>query len=378
MLDRLPTELLDHIVRLSYQPLSGPSSLSDRHSILKRLCLVSRTVRAVAQPLLWAHITVSTPAQVTALAKLLVGEFDEQSTAVRYNLTRSVPELVACVRDIDVWAYDIRKTVDYSSFLLVLAAFPPGAANSNIGFGCERDATRRLQVANFALAASSLTSLTLVEVHLHGAVVPLPALTFLSLSFLQAASDTLSALFSSTTLPALRVLVFDRFSFENPVTDTFAALSEPFLQQLDILQVCPDDSCHFPLSLVNSPFAFVFSLDRFDTSLGTWYTLEIFLNTAHLENLHVKVPNPTSSEYCIPPEDFGALGEIVEGMGSFVSPRALHLPLSSASLVEGELDDFVALCDKHGTEIWYGVEPGEVWSSVKQMRARAREEEGAA
>ncbi|BGP20397.1 hypothetical protein JCM10213_002291 [Rhodosporidiobolus nylandii] len=64
MLDRLPLELVDHVVRLALpQPFSF-RQYRERQNTLLALCRTSRAMRSVAQPLLFEVVELRTPDEV--------------------------------------------------------------------------------------------------------------------------------------------------------------------------------------------------------------------------------------------------------------------------------------------------------------------------
>ncbi|GAA5881866.1 hypothetical protein JCM8547_001431, partial [Rhodosporidiobolus lusitaniae] len=60
MLNRLPLELVGHIVRLTVPASFCPTTYRDRQQELSRLCLVSKTLCAIAQPVLLEKVQLET------------------------------------------------------------------------------------------------------------------------------------------------------------------------------------------------------------------------------------------------------------------------------------------------------------------------------
>ncbi|GAA6007448.1 hypothetical protein JCM10207_006345 [Rhodosporidiobolus poonsookiae] len=79
MLDQLPTELLQHIVRLAVPPMEDVRSNKNSRTALYNLCFVNKHCHAVAYPLLWRDVTVPSREQATALLSELDSRPDEPS-----------------------------------------------------------------------------------------------------------------------------------------------------------------------------------------------------------------------------------------------------------------------------------------------------------
>ncbi|BGP15327.1 hypothetical protein JCM10213v2_003289 [Rhodosporidiobolus nylandii] len=116
MLDRLPVELLEHILRFAAPLDYTPELYKERRATLKRFCLVSRGLRAAAQPMLPEVVLVDGAKDVGALEtggrgrqiKLLVYQrpFVEKLADDAHSLQRT---LAACplVRDLRFFDVDL-------------------------------------------------------------------------------------------------------------------------------------------------------------------------------------------------------------------------------------------------------------------------------
>ncbi|GAA6015915.1 hypothetical protein JCM10207_006805 [Rhodosporidiobolus poonsookiae] len=76
MLDRLPLELVELIVLLALPSPDSPLSYYDRQDTLRALCLVSRPLNDIAQPLLFKHVDVRANKQLATFLKAVEGRPD--------------------------------------------------------------------------------------------------------------------------------------------------------------------------------------------------------------------------------------------------------------------------------------------------------------
>ncbi|BGP15251.1 hypothetical protein JCM10213_000706 [Rhodosporidiobolus nylandii] len=118
MLDRLPVELLQHILRLAAPLDYTPELYKERRATLKSCCFVSRRIRVVAQPMLLEVFQVKTDEDVEAMetdgrgpqVKLLVCDGGHWSCELENQTARLHRALGACplVRDLRLFDADLK------------------------------------------------------------------------------------------------------------------------------------------------------------------------------------------------------------------------------------------------------------------------------
>ncbi|GAA5890682.1 hypothetical protein JCM6882_000624 [Rhodosporidiobolus microsporus] len=381
MLDRLPPEILDDILLLAASPPHHHDGYQSKERTLSSCCQVSRALCARAQPLLWRDVVLLGPQEdgsreFRQFAKLLWLDFGKKDEDLKERLEQSVPRLMALVRTFRIEEYDLSSTARVAMLLAVLASLPPTVQQVQLDIGYSRGSCKPLSLLRLAPVATSLRTLTCCFTAFAGNSIVLSSLTILSLTEVTASLSTFSALFSSCTLPALRVLAFKAmFSRGETRDNSFEALTPTFLSQLDLFHLTTDDLTHLPNAVCAGPFALVVSwaypreLDR---------ALRI-LQRLNLSNLQLHLPHI----FCIDLDShsLGTLSDARHVFASLPSLRAFHLPpfadrRNLLPSVRSGLTALVQTCETRGVEVCYGVELGEVWNAVKRMRAKADEEKG--
>ncbi|GAA5890692.1 hypothetical protein JCM6882_000627 [Rhodosporidiobolus microsporus] len=245
MLDRLPPEILDDILLLAATPFHDGKVSVGSKATLKRCCLVSRTLYSRAQRLLWGDIVLRglngvLSCEIWRFASLLSLDIGKSREGVKERPGGALPRPLGLVRTFRFEKYGFRTTQQVAVLFAVLALLPSSVQQVHLEM--------------------NLSTLICANQRIVGDSPSLTSLTILSLTEARATSPTFTALFSSATLPSLRVLVFDRLHrthMEGIGDDPFSALTPSFLSQLDVLQLGTDDFIHFPADLFPHPFALV-------------------------------------------------------------------------------------------------------------------------
>lgn len=227
MLDRLPTELLHLVISLI-----APNDYNKHRRALYACSLVSKIVKDAAQPVLWRKVVCDRREQVDSIlagrSTRLAGctrELDVQGfhRAETDQLLAAVDQ-VQRVRLFSLFSYRMIESVQNLEPVrwCVLPALNIDAADSQVApYGA-----RAAYLSGVMLSATALSNLTF------GAFARLTSLT---LHPINSPSYFLDQLLSPATVPALESLALEYLSsFACPY---FPFLSDPFLRQLDMLQL---------------------------------------------------------------------------------------------------------------------------------------------
>ncbi|GAA5900809.1 hypothetical protein JCM6882_007670 [Rhodosporidiobolus microsporus] len=222
MLDRLPPELIDHILLLAVEPEPRATSTGStgRQSTLKACSLVCRALRQRAQPMLWRVVRLWTRRQAANLEAAIAGDHG--------FTTRTEHLQLQCENDM------------YIARTMVFLPLFPNLVTLSLSLLEDEE------VNVYALAA--LPHLRVLEIHratIKDAVsdVVSPHLVELSLSHISVYRvATLTPLFQQSTLPALKALSLCRLLDTAATSPYFLPrLPSPLTDQLDILVLASED-----------------------------------------------------------------------------------------------------------------------------------------
>ncbi|GAA6025010.1 hypothetical protein JCM10207_004762 [Rhodosporidiobolus poonsookiae] len=333
MLDQLPTELVEAILEHLLPPVEP---VWDARYIPDDLIAASRTctsIRAVARPLIWCEVKVQSATGSERLLDLLTdGTASDMFDAVR--VVRGLDAVLAR-------ALALEAPADLRALWLFYLRIEP--------------VTIQYTFAN------------LVE---------------LSLTAIEAVGESLSSLLSTASLPALRalaLLVSDDLLDDPP----FPTLSDPFLAQLELLQLYSPDAALIPPALLRSTSTPVVFIVVPDDEKRAEYT-------------------PVASRHAAILGDPAKDEEIAIDLGMFCRPAfpldTLHLPIRlhpsrffdaveadpTKAGVLASIEATLAACVRNGTEVlWlgqatertYAVAP-ELWRWAKKLKAKLALEAG--
>ncbi|GAA5866719.1 hypothetical protein JCM8547_002735 [Rhodosporidiobolus lusitaniae] len=215
MLDRLPPELVDHVLDLLPQPPAA-----ERADTLRACCLVSKRLRDIALPTLWRHVELNGDEQERAFVERvedattehLLGEITSMTlfghSGIVEPLLERFPALGKLTWDVSVGGLDLSSWGGWACYLMTLS-----------------------------LSDAYLSTLT---------PFTFPSLTSLSLSRVQLPLSLMPTIWSSTTFPSLRALSYSPPFAVTPVLPLFLSyISPPFSDQLDLVQIPYEDGEHF-------------------------------------------------------------------------------------------------------------------------------------
>ncbi|GAA5904726.1 hypothetical protein JCM6882_008358 [Rhodosporidiobolus microsporus] len=204
MLLTLPTELIEHIVRLAIPPEYSSATYLERQDTLRELCLVCRDLRSVAQPVLGEMVRVSKEVTVERVKELF------QSTQAKRRIR--VLALQGEEVDFDVLGGDCTKLQDVRM--------------SGLG-GIDLTPLEKFP---------ALSSLVLKECEVHDHSVSLVGLTSLTWSDSNSSSELPAAFLRPANVPLLRQITY-YIDGQNPDNDDKPnlVLSPTLLAQVDTL-----------------------------------------------------------------------------------------------------------------------------------------------
>ncbi|BGP15319.1 hypothetical protein JCM10213_002622 [Rhodosporidiobolus nylandii] len=187
MLLSLPVELVERIVRLALPVDITSTTYGERQATLKACCLVSSGMRDVAQPLLEEALLVRDYTVWDEAQETLSG----LSKRLRF-----------------LWAQEHweEKADDFAALL-----------SECTGVRDLRLCSWRVFDLCTLMDITGLRRLVLDEVHLHGAICPLPSVTELSLRRVGAPVEGRQALLTPKTFPSLRHLTFTPDASNSPL-----------------------------------------------------------------------------------------------------------------------------------------------------------------
>ncbi|GAA5847738.1 hypothetical protein JCM9279_005011 [Rhodotorula babjevae] len=247
-MDRLPMELLSHILRVDEDPTASYTSTAfkARQAELRKLCSVSRCMRRVARPLLWRVVVVETEREASSLNNILAqpgsSELGEYTTALAAVQRIPAPEPDGEVKPDLLVATTVFRLVLKLRLLeqLYLVGFGPFKMNSATVFG---------KVGLDFSSSGPLRTLTLTERAELRRLVVSCCTPYLKRVFTPAA-HALVELALPTVLEA---------SFED-VSQVLSTSILPNLRRLRLGMVFTRDDAHYLIETGPSP-AFIAQLD---------------------------------------------------------------------------------------------------------------------
>ncbi|GAA5911562.1 hypothetical protein JCM5296_007209 [Sporobolomyces johnsonii] len=355
MLDRLPNELILHILELSAPSTYFSRTYFSRQMNLCNCCLVSRQFRQLAQPLLFAAFEATTSEKLHSFL----------------NATKAIGlghhvQAVALLYTVGVRG----KTGTAPNDLVRLAQDCPALEQLSLPCAGQFD-MKRLEVFKH------LRSLTLNDAELFTtSPFVLPLLAELSICSVSAHRNELTSIFTPSTLPSLRALAF--FGADHDDGTVFSEPIETLCSQLHMLSRDVQDYEFHPHSTLASscPFTLLdcdladftknwdeikliphLRLYGHDPTIGAAYTQR------HLTDVTNQLLNTTQTSL----------------RAIYLSPR-LHPDSSLPSPVAQARDNFLAACVTRGIEVcWEEVGDWELdsaispsfWSKAKAIKASA-------
>ncbi|GAA5914050.1 hypothetical protein JCM6882_001833 [Rhodosporidiobolus microsporus] len=351
MLDRLPPELLDHILELAVPPASTLNEAKPREETLRQCSLVSQAVRERAQALLWRDVVVRIPAQAARLLQLVkegdVGDLRRATKSVQW-LFKAPPR------------YDqIEEVVQLSSGLqhleLVFSSVPVAVEQ----FG--------------AKTVASLTTLSLWNASLlpePTTFLPFPRLSTLEFEGVYMCPAAMSKLLTPTALPSLRALFLGQFDQDgDPV---FPKLAPAFVSRLEDFQLTFSPGLAPPIP----PSTFEFAPPA-----------ALIVEISDLESLLEHIA--ADPDFTLPPHlffdtfygvrttDNGPRFSILTSVVlAYPTPlQSIHLPISLllSQAFHVYLEDLLSLCDKRSIDVvWRQEEQAFCMSFSQTFRRYAR------
>ncbi|GAA5881861.1 hypothetical protein JCM1840_006817 [Sporobolomyces johnsonii] len=196
MLDRLPCELILHILELGVPPTHSATAYSTRQTYLHNCCLVSRRLRWVAQPLLFAVFEASSALELDSFLRIVrvMGLGDRvQAAALSYPVGKWVTDAGTAPKDL----VQLVQACPVLEQLNVYGAIT-GTDTDTRGF----DLTVLAGFQKLCSLTLSFRNLTLSNPFV------LPHLVDLTLSHTHTTPETLAAALNPSTLPSLCALAF--------------------------------------------------------------------------------------------------------------------------------------------------------------------------
>ncbi|GAA5957938.1 hypothetical protein JCM10213_002264 [Rhodosporidiobolus nylandii] len=348
-MDRLPPELLEHILDMAVEPAPPVGVSRQRVRLLRSCCLVSCLWRDVAQPKLWDAVLVGK--QPSVLPPLNTIRFE--------SLEQAPAELAAKTR--------------------LLRALGHGADFAALERAVERMTNLEVAVFQGWMGANTLrlTSLSLESFPIDPRSFPtFPHLVSLSLIRCSIPFQSCPLLLSTSLMPALRALLLSD-NIESSGDKLYHRFGAGLLQQLEVLQVDICRTIHNEL-------------------LELEYMDKVLVTTDYLKTtqLYTEATSPLVRNLCpihiaartYPPETYahalscvvGALTSKSSFLKRLILPCRFHPFLSFPRTVER--DALLALCAERGIEVfWSGsaeatqpVLNGDFWEEMKRER-RERE-----
>ncbi|GAA5866737.1 hypothetical protein JCM8547_002743 [Rhodosporidiobolus lusitaniae] len=339
MLDRLPPELVNHI--LDFLP---PPPAAGRADTLRALCIVSRQMYHLALPQLWREMLLGWTSQAVVLRRILADP--------TVNHTReAVRTVTVCGRG---------TGVDVPAVLPLFAHFP--SLEKLVVRWCST-----LNLEELQKSAPGLQFLTLMSIEFLDPLPPnfsFPSLTSLSLNDIDLPPSEYRTFLSSASLPNLRALSYTSSeSLSHPANAAvFSLFTGPFVEQLDALQLTARDALFFPPGLL--------------------YLSTPTLLTARIADLSSRAP--TSLTLHLRLLDRLLEGRTLQRLVRLIKNAhlsSLHLPADSSWVSEapgGTVPALSEACVEKGVELrWYssgGEEEHEVsqafWRYAKEFKAR--------
>ncbi|GAA5956319.1 hypothetical protein JCM10213_001763 [Rhodosporidiobolus nylandii] len=214
MPDRLPIELLRSVLSFATPPAHTERTYVERQNTLQSCCLVCRTWRDLAQPLLWRVVFLKSSFQASRL-----------QTAMREDSGRTLMEQT---RTFGATASD--KFDDLPRLWCLFRRFRRAQKVLVRGFEHEVDAAELER-------HSELRELHLTCVGIFDLPFTLPTLTELTLIIVEIARERVSILFSSYTFPSLKALSITEMANSADAGFFYPSMPARFEEQLELLQV---------------------------------------------------------------------------------------------------------------------------------------------
>ncbi|GAA5873751.1 hypothetical protein JCM8547_005939 [Rhodosporidiobolus lusitaniae] len=370
MLDRLPPELVDHILDLLIPSPATVDGAHERTIALRAFCLVLKAVRDRAEPLLWRDVAILSWDQGDRA--LLRFEDADEGTRERLSKTRSL-------------RIGVEGQLFYVEEIFGFLAFFPSLRE--LRMECEG----LLDMGEVARSVPNLETLTLnwaMKLFSSTSFV-LPSLTNLSLDRTDMFPSFATNLFASFTsaLPSFRAFAF---SPRDESTDSrsndilFDSHSPGFLGRrstLDMLQLHLEDVEQFSKPVFQSyvPTAMTVTND----SLAQQWTTELLIDRAPS---HIRFyPSPTAqTRPDIFVEALQQLGHVINY--SSPSPKSLHVPFLLRSEPSERISELrttlFAACKRKAVEVlWYNSEEEEeravspsFWRYARRIKAEKEKE----
>ncbi|BGP15371.1 hypothetical protein JCM10213_001437 [Rhodosporidiobolus nylandii] len=353
MLDRLPPELLDHLLQLA----APPSSTLDediersRRTTLRACALVCRHVSGVAQRLLWKDLALVAERDVAKVQQALQDEDDRQ----RAKSTRTV---------------FVDRKADFGG-LEALLPHLVGLLELSINRWYDEE---QLSVA----ALASLANLRALETHgltLKGdwAGARFPSLVRLRLDGVYLHADAFPLVFRQDAFPALRALELSCLYIqddEEPAAG-FPTLPLPFLAQLDMVSLYVGDLDVLPPSIFSSSTPVVLEVTSFRLQ-----SPQLAASVAAVQPRHIALRS-VNSKY---PETSATLQQSLSALVRLCSLpsrlSSLHLPSSLRDILPDAttFHQLEQACKQHGVELlWYAGDSDDLffhfWGYAKTLKA---------
>ncbi|GAA5859776.1 hypothetical protein JCM8547_007022 [Rhodosporidiobolus lusitaniae] len=335
MLDRLPPELVDHVLDQLPSPIK-PERALEQQNTLWALSLSCRRLYNVIRPRLCRDVFLDETRVGAFEASLATAEGAELAGGIRtFTFVAGMADFTAGVVQAVLSRLpaveEIRLELDMAQ-----------SCDLSCIEGCKNN-LRKLTLARFALSIATPPTFTL------------PCLVELTLSTMDYTDSVLSHLLSPSFLPSLRHLALNTFlnSDYEEVSPVDAILDYPILPQLSTLHLIADEVYTFHDDNLPSDPNLSLVLTTIDSDLDHPFHSTPY----HLRYISSSEQGETSSDL-----DFTNLDRLVDDRNEN-PPKSLHLPERLRRLADnakGPLGFIVAKCGERGVEVkWYEEEDEE-------------------